>query len=105
MRDEVEALQRLRRAARAHATAVTAMVEFVERSSAVLDPGQLAEYEALLARESPPTRSARTRSTSLASRPGLERSRWYTGTACPTPGHTSPVGAEVTVIPAERLVG
>jgi hypothetical protein len=27
------------------------MVEFVERSSAVLDPAQLAEYEALLARE------------------------------------------------------
>jgi hypothetical protein len=41
----------LRRAARAHATAVTDMAEFVERSSAVLDPAQLAEYEALLARE------------------------------------------------------
>ena len=51
MRDEVEALQRLRRAARAHAAAVADMAEFVERSSAVLDPAQLAEYEALLARE------------------------------------------------------
>jgi hydroxymethylpyrimidine/phosphomethylpyrimidine kinase len=49
--DEVEVLQRARHAARAYATAVAHMVEFIERSSAVLDPAQLAEYEALLARE------------------------------------------------------
>jgi hypothetical protein len=48
MVDEIEALRRAREAARAYAAATQDMVDFLDRTSAVPDPQQEAEYAALL---------------------------------------------------------
>jgi hypothetical protein len=48
MVDEIEALRRAREAARAYVAASQDMVEFLDRTSAVPDPQQEAEYAALL---------------------------------------------------------
>jgi hypothetical protein len=48
MVDEIEALQRAREAARVYAEATQDMVDFLDRTSAVPDPAQEAEYAALL---------------------------------------------------------
>ncbi|GAA1787567.1 hypothetical protein HC028_13065 [Planosporangium flavigriseum] len=48
MADEIEALRRARAAARAYAAASQDMVDFLDRTSAVPDPQQEAEYAALL---------------------------------------------------------
>jgi hypothetical protein len=48
MVDEIEALRRAREAARAYVAATQDMVDFLDRTSAVPDPQQEAEYAALL---------------------------------------------------------
>jgi hypothetical protein len=48
MVDEIEALRRAREAARAYVAASQDMVEFLDRTSAVPDPAQEAEYATLL---------------------------------------------------------
>jgi hypothetical protein len=48
MVDEIEALRRAREAARAYVAATQDMVDFLDRTSAVPDPQQQAEYAALL---------------------------------------------------------
>jgi hypothetical protein len=48
MVNEIEALRRAREAARAYAAATQDMVDFLDRTSAVPDPQQEAEYAALL---------------------------------------------------------
>jgi hypothetical protein len=51
MADDLEALRRARDAARAYVAATQHMVEFLDRASPEPDPGQEAEYAALLGRE------------------------------------------------------
>jgi hypothetical protein len=51
MVDDVEALRAAREAARRYARVTREMVEFLDRTSAVPDPAQEAEYAALLGRE------------------------------------------------------
>jgi hypothetical protein len=51
MVDEIEALRQAREAARSYAAVTQDMVEFLDRTSAVPDPEQEAEYAALLGRE------------------------------------------------------
>jgi hypothetical protein len=51
MADEIEALHRARDAARSFAAAVREMAEFLQRTSAVPEPEQEAEYATLLAKE------------------------------------------------------
>lgn len=49
--DEIEALHRARRAAAAHHAATAHVVEFAERLSTVYGPAEVAEFDALVARE------------------------------------------------------